>query len=161
MPEYGYYLIIALVLLIIASAFFSGSEIVYAKVNKVKLKKEANSGKKADKLALKLVDNYPTMLSTILVGNNLVNIASSSIGTILFVSIFGKENGPSISILILTIVILIFGEVLPKTIFSRYNYTLSKIFAPIIVFFSIVFKFIVPRKTLYTSKNYLYRYLLS
>lgn len=133
--------IIALVVLVIFSAFFSGSEIVYAKVNKIKLEKYAKNNKKYDK-ALNLVNNYPSLLSTILIGNNLVNIAASSLATILAIELW-PEYGPTIASIGMTVIILIFGEILPKTIFQTYNFTLSVVFAPILNILNIIFKPIV------------------
>ena len=134
--------IILLVLLVLFSAFFSGSEIVYAKVNAIKLEKEAKNGKKKYQSALKLVNNYPALLSTILVGNNLVNIAASSIATVLAIDLW-PEYGATIATIGMTVIILIFGEILPKTIFQTYNYSLSIIFAPIMHFLNFIFKPIV------------------
>ena len=133
--------IIILILLVLFSAFFSGSEIVYAKVNPLKLKKKVKRGKSA-KLALNIVDNYPIMLSTILVGNNLVNIAASSIATVVAMEVW-PQYGELIATLGMTVIILIFGEILPKTIFQTYNYTLSLLFAPILKFFYYLFKPVV------------------
>ena len=133
--------IIILILLVLFSAFFSGSEIVYAKVNPLKLKKKAKRGKSA-KMALNIVDNYPIMLSTILVGNNLVNIAASSIATVVAMEVW-PQYGELIATLGMTVIILIFGEILPKTIFQTYNYTLSLLFAPILKFFYYLFKPVV------------------
>ena len=133
--------IIILILLVLFSAFFSGSEIVYAKVNPLKLKKKAKKGKSA-KMALNIVDNYPIMLSTILVGNNLVNIAASSIATVVAMEVW-PQYGELIATLGMTVIILIFGEILPKTIFQTYNYTLSLLFAPILKFFYYLFKPVV------------------
>lgn len=133
-----YAFIIALVILLILSAFFSGSEMVYAKVNQIKLKKEADNGSLKAKRALDLASNYSSFLSTILIGNNLVNIASSSIATVLCIKVWGEELGPTIALVSLTLIILIFGEILPKTILPKYNYSLSKLFVPIIKFFKII-----------------------
>ncbi len=151
MPDYGIYIIIALILLVCFSAFFSGSEIVYAKVNKIKIEKEANTNKKA-KRVLGLVNNYPQLLSTILVGNNLVNIAASSLAAVLCISIWGDTLGPTISAISMTVFILIFGEILPKTIFAKFNYTLSFAFAPIIRLFYLIFKPIVIACTFIVNK---------
>ncbi|MBQ7276028.1 MAG: HlyC/CorC family transporter [Bacilli bacterium] len=131
-------IVISLFVLIILSAFFSGSEMVYAKVNQIKLKKEADKGSLNAKKALDLASNYSSFISTILIGNNLVNIASSSIATILCIDIWGEEVGSTVATIALTIIILIFGEILPKTILPKYNYSLSKLFVPFIKFFKII-----------------------
>lgn len=105
-----------IILLIMFSSFFSSAETAYSSVNKIRLKSYADSGNKKAKRAYRISENYDKALSTILVGNNVVNIASSALATILFVSFFGEANGTLISTVGLTIIILIFGEVLPKNI---------------------------------------------
>ena len=132
-------LIIALVILIVLSAFFSGTEMVYAKVNQIKLKKEAEKGSKKAAKAYDLAANFSTLITTILVGNNLVNIAASSIATVLAIDIWGEETGALIATLGLTLIILLFGEILPKTILPKYNYSLSKAFVGIVHVFKIIF----------------------
>ena len=134
--------IIALVILVTLSAFFSGSEIVYAKVNKIKLQKEAKAGNKKCANALKIAQNYPNLLSTILIGNNLVNIAASSLATVLAIQLW-PQYGATIATFGMTIIILIFGEILPKNILQIYNYSLSLIFAPILRIFNFIFKPVV------------------
>lgn len=159
MPAWGYVIIAALVILVVSSGFFSGSEIVYAKVNKLRLKKAAKNDKKA-RLACKLNDNYPALIGTILVGNNLVNIAASSLATLLFTHIY-PENGALIATIIMTSVILVFGEIMPKTILSKYAFTSSKKMArPLyileIIFFPIVWsvnKLIGVASKLWTPKE--------
>lgn len=105
-----------ILLLVIFSAFFSSTETAYSAVSKIRLKNYADNGNKKAKKAYKISENYDKALSTILVGNNIVNIAASSLATILFVSFFGEANGTILSTVVLTIVILIFGEVMPKNI---------------------------------------------
>ena len=141
MPAWGYIIIVSLVILVVLSGFFSGSEIVYAKVNKLRLKKASKKDKKA-RLACKLNDNYPTLIGTILVGNNLVNIAASSLATVLFTYLY-PGSGALLATIIMTATILVFGEILPKTILSKYAFTSSKKMArPLyvleIIFFPIV-----------------------
>ena len=141
MPAWGYIIIASLVLLVVLSGFFSGSEIVYAKVNKLRLKKAAKKDKKA-RLAYKLNENYPALIGTILVGNNLVNIAASSLATVLFTYLY-PESGALLATIIMTATILVFGEILPKTILSKYAFSSSKkmassLYALEIIFFPIV-----------------------
>lgn len=107
--------IIFLGLLIAASAFFSSSETAYTSLNRMRLKELAEDGDKKAKLALSLADNYDTLLSTILVGNNIVNILASSLATVLFVTYF-PVTGVTISTIVMTILVLIFGEISPKSI---------------------------------------------
>ena len=159
MPAWGYIIIISLVILVTFSAFFSGSEIVYAKVNKLRLKKAAKRDKKA-RLACKLNEDYPKLIGTILVGNNLVNIAASSLATLLFTTVM-PNNGALLATIIMTASILVFGEILPKTILSKYAFSSSKKMAkPLyileIIFFPIVWsvnKLIALASKLWTPKE--------
>lgn len=109
----GSYLLI--VLLIILSAFFSGSEISYASLNAMRMKNAAETGSKTTKLAYKIFLAYDQALVTILIGNNLVNIASSSVATLIAVSLLGDE-GAAIATAIMTVLILTFGEIVPKIV---------------------------------------------
>ena len=131
-----------IVLLVLLSAFFSSTETAYSSVNLVRLKSYADSGNKQAKKAYRISEHYDKALSTILVGNNIVNIAASALATLLFVSFFGETNGTILSTVILTIVILIFGEVLPKNMakensekvamaFSTPLYILMVLFTPV------------------------------
>ncbi len=96
------------------SAFFSGSEIAYASVNAMRLKKTADSGDKRSNIGYYICSNYDNALCTILVGNNLVNIASSSIATVIAVDLAGGSSGAAYATVIMTVLILIFGEIMPK-----------------------------------------------
>lgn len=98
------------------SAFFSSTETAYSSVSQIRLKSYADNGSKKAKKAYRISENYDKALSAILVGNNIVNIAASALSTLLFVSFFGEANGTILSTVVLTVVILIFGEVLPKNI---------------------------------------------
>lgn len=120
---------ILLVICVVLSAFFSGSEIVYNSVNKLKLKRNSDSGDRKAKNALDIVEDYQSLLSSILVGNNLVNIGASSAATMLAVGIWGESNGPLIATIGMTMIILIFGEILPKTILVKNTYRVSLMFA--------------------------------
>ena len=76
----------------------------------------AEKGNKRAALVLRLAENYDSLLSTILIGNNIVNIASASLATVLFVKLMGEELGPGLSTAVTTVAVLIFGEVTPKSI---------------------------------------------
>ena len=106
---------IIIVICIICSAFFSGSEIAYNSVNPLRLQKAADEGSKKAKLTLSIYNNYEKFLSTILIGNNLVNIASSSVATVICISLFG-EVGAAYATLVMTVIILICGEITPKMV---------------------------------------------
>lgn len=106
--------ILILALLILCSAYFSATETAFSTMNRIRMKNMAESNKCAA-LALKLAENYDKMISTILVGNNLVNIAATSLATVLFVAHWG-DAGVTLSTVVMTVVVLIFGEVSPKSL---------------------------------------------
>ncbi len=107
--------IIAMAVLILFSAFFSATETAFSSMNRTRVKTMADKGSRGAGLVLKLSDQYDKLISTILIGNNIVNIATASIGTVLFVSIYG-DLGATISTVVVTVVVLIFGEITPKSI---------------------------------------------
>ncbi|MEG1710230.1 MAG: hemolysin family protein [Clostridia bacterium] len=145
-------LAIGLLICITLSAFFSGSEIVYASVNKLKLKRAANNGDKKAKHALAAIESYAETISTILIGNNLVNIAASSMATVMAIKLWGNVNGPIYATLLMTMIILTFGEILPKTLALPHSYMLSKLFTPILDVFKFIFKPIVKVVTIMVNK---------
>ena len=103
-----------LVLLIAGSAFFSASETALSTFNRVRMRNSAEEGNKKAKKVLKVADDYDKTISTILIGNNIVNIAASSLATVIFMKLF-PHNGALISTVVMTVVVLIFGEVTPKS----------------------------------------------
>lgn len=107
------YLIVILVLLV-CSAMFSACETAFSSVNKIRLKSEAMQGNHRAAKALAVAESFERALTAILIGNNLVNILSASLGTILFTEWFG-EGGVGISTAVMTVMVLIFGEILPKS----------------------------------------------
>lgn len=104
-------IITALILLLLASAFFSASETAFTSFSEVRMKKIAKTSKSA-RLALQLRNKYDKLLTTVLIGNNIVNIVGTSLATILFVAM---SFSTSIGTLIVTVCVLIFGEIFPKT----------------------------------------------
>jgi CBS domain containing-hemolysin-like protein len=111
--------IIVMVVCLLLSAYFSATETAFSSMNKTRLKAMAEKDNKRAILALKLADSYDKLISTILIGNNIVNIALASIGTVLFVNIYG-DIGATISTVIITVAVLIFGEITPKSIAKDY-----------------------------------------
>lgn len=101
---------------IVMSAYFSATETAFSSLNRIRIKNMAEKGNARAGLVLRLSENYDGLLSTILIGNNIVNIACASLATILFVRVLGDEAGASVSTVVTTIVVLIFGEVSPKSI---------------------------------------------
>ncbi|GHT10343.1 membrane protein [Bacteroidia bacterium] len=108
-------IIISLGFLLIGSAFFSACETAFSSLNRIKLKNLAAQNNKRAASTLKIVENYDKMLSTVLIGNNIVNIASAALATVLFVSFFGSK-GVSIATLVMTLLVLLLGEITPKTL---------------------------------------------
>jgi len=108
-----YWPYVFILILIVLSAFFSGSEIAYASANRLRLKKAAESGRSKEHAAFYIYEHYEGALSTILIGNNLVNIAASSVATIIAVDLLG-DSGAAVATLTMTVLILIFGEIAPK-----------------------------------------------
>ena len=108
--------IILIAIMVILSAYFSATETAFSSLNKTRLKAMAEKGNKRAQKALSLAENYDKLISTILVGNNIVNIACASVSTMLFVDIINEQSGPAVSTLVTTIIVLIFGEITPKSI---------------------------------------------
>ena len=108
-------LILYLIILVLFSAFFSASETAYTSLNRVRVKGLANAGNRRAAKVLSLAEKYDKLLSGILVGNNIVNILSASLATVLFVRLIGGA-GVSVSTAVMTVVVLMFGEIAPKTI---------------------------------------------
>lgn len=120
--------IVLVIIMMVFSALFSSTETAYSSVNKLRLKNyEAQGNKKASK-ALRLANKFDEVLTAVLIGNNIVNIATSSVSTLLFVSIFGS-NGAAISTAVITVLVLIFGEVLPKSYAKKNSEKLAMLFA--------------------------------
>ena len=123
--------IVVLALLILMSAYFSASETAFSTFNRIRMKNLAEGGNKRAASALRLSEDYNTLLSTILVGNNIVNIAATSIATVLFVKHWG-DAGPTLSTIVMTVVVLIFGEVTPKNLAKESPETFAMFSAPIL-----------------------------
>lgn len=120
---------IALVVaMMVFSALFSGTETAYSSVNKLRLKNYESQGNKKAAKALKLANRFDEVLTAVLIGNNIVNIAASSVSTLLFVSIFGSK-GAGISTAVITVLVLVFCEVLPKSYAKKNAEKISLAFA--------------------------------
>ncbi len=139
--------VVAMLFCVIFSAYFSATETAFSSLNRTKLKTLVEKGNRRAKLANKLLDDYNSLISTILIGNNIVNIAAASLGTILFVGLMG-DIGATVSTAVITVVVLIFGEITPKSIakdapegFAMFSAPLIKtlmvIFAPLNFLFSL------------------------
>ena len=116
---------------LLLSAYFSATETAFSSVNTTRLRTLAEKGNGGAALALKLLEQYDRLLSTILIGNNIVNIATASIGTVLFVRHYG-DAGATISTVVVTVVVLIFGEISPKSIAKDCAERCAMLSAPIL-----------------------------
>ena len=123
----------ALVILVGFSAFFSASETAFCSLNQIRLKSRAEEGDSSAARVLAMAEQYDKLLSTILIGNNIVNIAAASIGTILFTQMLGAERGATMSTIVLTIIVLIFGEVTPKSLAKEMPEKVATAVSPFLV----------------------------
>ena len=123
--------IIIMAVCLMLSAYFSATETAFSSANTTRLRTLAEKGSKNAALALKLLEQYDRLLSTILIGNNIVNIATASIGTVLFVKHYG-DAGATISTVVVTVVVLIFGEISPKSIAKDCAEKCAMLSAPIL-----------------------------
>lgn len=124
---------VALVVLVAFSAFFSASETAFSSLNQIRLKSRAEDGDSSAARVLAMAEQYDKLLSTILIGNNIVNIAAASIGTILFTQMLGAERGATMSTIVLTIIVLIFGEVTPKSLAKEMPEKVATAVSPFLV----------------------------
>ncbi|MCK5697921.1 MAG: DUF21 domain-containing protein, partial [Gammaproteobacteria bacterium] len=140
-----------ILLFLILKGFFSGSEIAMVNSDKLKLRHQAKMGDKGAQLTLKLFKKPDMILGTTLVGTNIATVTISTLGTLIFIELFGS-SGDFISILVLTPILLIFGEIVPKSVFQQKADTLvtyliyilrffSYVFYPLIIIFSTVARF--------------------
>ncbi len=120
--------IAAYIVLICFSAFFSASEMCFSSANRLRLESAAENGSKGAKVALKVMDRFDDSLSAILIGNNLVNIATSSIASVVVILLFG-EHWTWLSTVITTALVMIFGETMPKIVAKKNANRLAPVFA--------------------------------
>ncbi len=123
--------VIQILVLLLCSAFFSATETAFTSLNRIRIKNKADAGNPSAKRVLALEQNYDNLLSTILVGNNLVNIASTAVATVLFMNLYG-QYGATISTIVTTVIVLTFGEITPKSLAKEHPETFASFAAPII-----------------------------
>lgn len=140
------FMVIILALLICASAFFSATETAYTSVNKIRIKNMATEGNKKAEKTLKILDRFDALLSTLLIGNNIVNITSASIATVLFTNWLGGDKGVTVSTIVMTLLVLVFGEITPKSLakempekFAMAAMPIVKILMVVLTPFNIIF----------------------
>ena len=125
-------LLVVAVLMVVMSAYFSATETAFTSLNRVRLKSRADAGDRRSKLALDMSGNYDRLLSTILIGNNIVNNVATTVGAVLFIGWLGDAIGPTVSTIVLTVVILIFGEISPKSLAKESPEAFARFSAPIL-----------------------------
>lgn len=126
-------LCVILLVLLVFSAFFSASETAFSSLNKIRLRNYAESGDKKARRALAVSENFDKLLSTILVGNNVVNMASASIATVVATSLIGA-SGAAWATAVITVLVLIFGEILPKTLAKENSERIAMSFGGVLNF---------------------------
>ena len=134
--------IILIIVAMIFSALFSSCETAFSSVNKIRLKNYAAQGDKRAEKALKIANSFEDALTTVLVGNNIVNITMASVSTVLFTTLFGS-GAVGISTAVTTVLVLIFGEILPNSYAKENAERLSLFFAGPLSFLIILFKPII------------------
>ena len=144
-------MLVIIIICVIMSAYFSATETAFNTFNRIRVKGYAEKGNKKAQRVLKLADGYDRLISTILVGNNIVNIAAASLTTLFFAGVFKdvsaitEDLNATISTAVMTVVMLTFGEITPKSLAKQFPEKFSMFSAPIIYFFHIIhslFKFI-------------------
>ena len=126
---------------LIFSSFFSATETAYTSYSHSKMKTWAEEGNKKAKRVMKLYDKYDNVLTTILIGNNIVNILSASLATLVFIKLLTGTNldPTTMSTIVMTIIVLIFGEIIPKSIAKQHAEGIAMAFYPILRFFMVIF----------------------
>ena len=124
--------IIAIIALVVCSMFFSSTETAFSCFNKIKMKNLAANDNKRAELVLKLDDDFDKLITTILVGNNISNIAMTTVATVFSIATWGAKFGPTIATIGITIIVLVFGEVSPKIIAKENPEAAALFLAPMI-----------------------------
>ncbi len=124
--------ILLMAVLVTLSAYFSATETAFLSINRIRLKNMADDGNRRAAKVLRMADNYDRLLSTILVGNNIVNILLTSIATIFFVELYGESLGATLSTIVSTVVVLIFGEITPKSVAKEHAESFAMFSAPLL-----------------------------
>ncbi len=131
--------IIAIVILILFSGLFSATETAYSSSSKIRLKNMANDGNKKATSALVILEDFDKFLTSILIGNNIVNIAAATISTLLFSKILKGGEGPTVSTIVITIITLMFGEIAPKSLSKQAPEKFACATVELVNFFEFVF----------------------
>ncbi len=141
-------MIVALLALVAMSGYFSATETAFTSLNRIRLKNKADNGDRRAARTLKIAEDYDRLLSTILIGNNIVNNVATTIGAVLFIKLIDDVRGPTVSAAVLTVVILIFGEVSPKSLAKENPETWAMFATPLLRLFMLV---LTPLNFLFTQ----------
>ncbi len=147
----------ALVALVALSAYFSATETAFTSLNRIRLKTRADDGDKRAARTLALAADFDRLLSTLLIGNNIVNNVATTIGAVLFIQLIGSAKGPTVSATVLTVVILIFGEVTPKSLAKERPEAWAIVATPLLRVMAVL---LTPVNFLFTQWKKLLRVLL-
>lgn len=147
----------ALAALIALSAYFSATETAFTSLNRIRLKTRADDGDKRAARTLALAADFDRLLSTLLIGNNIVNNVATTIGAVLFIQLIGSAKGPTVSATVLTVVILIFGEVTPKSLAKERPEAWAIVATPLLRVMAVL---LTPVNLLFTQWKKLLRVLL-
>ena len=147
----------ALAALIALSAYFSATETAFTSLNRIRLKTRADDGDKRAARTLALAADFDRLLSTLLIGNNIVNNVATTIGAVLFIQLIGSAKGPTVSATVLTVVILIFGEVTPKSLAKERPEAWAIVATPLLRVMAVL---LTPVNFLFTQWKKLLRVLL-
>lgn len=140
-------MIFVLLLLVAMSAYFSATETAYTSLNRIRLKNRADNGSRRAAKTLALAEEYDKLLTTILIGNNIVNITATTVATVLCTKWF-KQYGPTVSTVALTVIILVFGEVTPKSMSKERPEDFAMFAQPLLKLFMVV---LTPLNFLFTQ----------
>ena len=140
-------MILALLLLVVMSAYFSATETAYTSLNRIRLKTRADNGSRRAEKTLALAEEYDKLLTTILIGNNIVNITATTVATVLCTKWF-RQYGPTVSTVALTVIILIFGEVTPKSMSKERPEDFAMFAQPLLRLFMVI---LTPLNFLFTQ----------
>ena len=141
-------LLAVLVLMVVMSGYFSATETAFTSLNRIRLKSRADNGDKKAEKTLALAEDYDKLLSTILIGNNIVNNVAATLSTLLFIKLIDQTNGPAVSTIVLTVVVLIFGEISPKSLAKESPESFAMFSAPLLRLFMAV---LTPLNFLFTQ----------
>ncbi len=124
--------VVAILILVACSAYFSATETAFTSLNRIRLKSKAEAGDRRAEFLLRLAEDYDSVLSTLLIGNNIVNNAATTVSTVLFISLLDEARGPAVATLVITLVILIFGEISPKSLAKESPEAFARFSAPVL-----------------------------